>query len=361
MTMMAVAAKTAAAKKPDLVEDRQIKEGKEDFNEILGAMLLNFVPPTDPQQVGVSESSTQQISESDILSVSGGYHKSWPLGKLNIPEVSDMQGGGILEGTMKDLVLDETTLLASKSQGTPAMLQALEKKGQVHEMAHHIQSDPSANIALKDVEAVLMKKESQDFLGDPTNDTLMRFGDGADVEQSADFEQELAQIHDQGPIGSVRAQSGPPEGVDGPKTLHPIKPGDVKAFSDVVVQEVQSMSEGEVDTIRVRLTPEKFGEMEVVLKMDQGKITGKIFVENLEAKSAFVEKLGEMNKSLSFVNATIFGVDVGFGNGGEAKQESTLNHSYESNPAFMEDKPEEGSIMKNFGVKTPLRGINMLA
>lgn len=90
--------------------------------------------------------------------------------------------------------------------------------------------------------------------------------------------------------------------------------------SKEIVHRVETMTEGERQTIKVNLYPEELGEMEIALSMEEGKLTGKITVQNSDIRQMFSDKLNELNQNLRDQNINVAKLEVGISTGHEGQQ-----------------------------------------
>lgn len=130
-----------------------------------------------------------------------------------------------------------------------------------------------------------------------------------------------------------------------------------------IVHQVETLKDGERTTIRVRLYPEEIGEMEITLSMEEGKLSGKILVENKEMRQVFTERLSDLNQTLKACHIDVAKFEVGIGAG---QQQGQAGHREQRQTAYPErfrrysaetmDREEIGKT-----VRTAARGIDLLA
>lgn len=130
-----------------------------------------------------------------------------------------------------------------------------------------------------------------------------------------------------------------------------------------IVHQVETLKDGDRTTIRVRLYPEEIGEMEITLSMEEGKLSGKILVENKEMRQVFTERLSELNQTLKACHIDVAKFEVGIGAGqqqghaGHREQRQTASAArFRRYGAETMDREEIGKT-----VRTTARGIDLLA
>jgi len=94
----------------------------------------------------------------------------------------------------------------------------------------------------------------------------------------------------------------------------------IEIAAKAIVQKMDTMSDGDKSTIKVKLHPQDMGHMEITLKMDDGKVTGKILVENGEVRQIFTERLSDLNQTLKDSNINVAKFEVGIGSGQDMNQ-----------------------------------------
>lgn len=97
-----------------------------------------------------------------------------------------------------------------------------------------------------------------------------------------------------------------------------------------IVHRVETLKDGDRTTIRVRLYPEEIGEMEITLSMEEGKLSGKILVENKEMRQVFTERLSELNQTLKACHIDVAKFEVGIGAG----QQGQAGHREQGKAAY---------------------------
>lgn len=129
-----------------------------------------------------------------------------------------------------------------------------------------------------------------------------------------------------------------------------------------IVHQVETLKDGDRTTIRVRLYPEEIGEMEITLSMEEGKLSGKILVENKEMRQVFTERLSELNQTLKACHIDVAKFEVGIGAGQQGHAGQKEQRQTASPARFMRygsETVDREDIAKT--VRTAARGIDLLA
>jgi|GEM_PF-2010404 len=103
------------------------------------------------------------------------------------------------------------------------------------------------------------------------------------------------------PLGESGLQEirKPIDGFTSPKTFEPmVLEENLKNAEALILKSMNTLKEGDRTTMKLRLHPEDLGEMEVVLTLDKGKLSGRFITENLEMKNLFQEKIQELTQNL---------------------------------------------------------------
>jgi flagellar hook-length control protein FliK len=130
-----------------------------------------------------------------------------------------------------------------------------------------------------------------------------------------------------------------------------------------IAHKVETMSDGESTSIRVKLFPKGIGEVEISLSMGEGKLSGKILVENKEIRQMFTDRLNELNQTFkeNNINVAKFEVGIGYGQGqSQGRQQSQRHVFYQSWKALYTDEIAQFDERKAAS-KATVRGINVLA
>ncbi|HCW72641.1 MAG TPA: hypothetical protein DHM90_01320 [Clostridiaceae bacterium] len=95
--------------------------------------------------------------------------------------------------------------------------------------------------------------------------------------------------------------------------------------TDEILRSMETMRDGDKTTMKLKLHPEELGKMEITLTMEEGRLSGKILLDNHEARQLFNQKMDELNETLSRNNVQAAKFEVGIGEkqaGSHARQES---------------------------------------
>lgn len=104
---------------------------------------------------------------------------------------------------------------------------------------------------------------------------------------------------------------------EGPQKLEEvvIKPLETKEenlarVQDTMVKLFETSKEGETSRMKISLQPESLGKVDIGLKMENGRLTATILVENKEVRELFTNKLGDLNQSLLKQNILLDKIQV---------------------------------------------------
>lgn len=84
----------------------------------------------------------------------------------------------------------------------------------------------------------------------------------------------------------------------------------ISKVQDAMVKLFETSTEGQTSSMKISLHPETLGKVDIGLKMEGGKLTASILVENNQVRDLFTSKLGELNQSLAKQNLVIEKIHV---------------------------------------------------
>ncbi|WFA07896.1 flagellar hook-length control protein FliK [Tissierella sp. Yu-01] len=84
----------------------------------------------------------------------------------------------------------------------------------------------------------------------------------------------------------------------------------IQRVNDSILQLVESTKEGDTNILKVKLYPEDLGTVDVTVKMEEGKLTAKILVDNEQVKGMFTRSITELNESLLKQNIQVEKINV---------------------------------------------------
>ena len=106
----------------------------------------------------------------------------------------------------------------------------------------------------------------------------------------------------------------------------------LQKVNDTIIQLMETTSEGDSKVINVKLNPKELGAVDVTLKMEGGKLTAKITVENEFIKGLFDSKVNQLNESLAKQNINLEKINI----------DLNLNSNSSNNSGF--DLSQNGSF-----------------
>lgn len=102
----------------------------------------------------------------------------------------------------------------------------------------------------------------------------------------------------------------------------------IQRVNDSILQLVESTNEGDTNILKVKLYPEDLGTVDVTVKMEEGKLTAKILVDNEQVKGMFTRSITELNESLLKHNIQIEKINVDLNLGTST---SSMNQGFDLN------------------------------
>lgn len=131
-------------------------------------------------------------------------------------------------------------------------------------------------------------------------------------------------------------------------------------FNDSIIELIQLREEGDASIMNVKLIPRELGSIDISLKMEQGKIVAKIFVENEEMKQLFASSVKSLSQNLQRQDIAIEEIQIDLGtnsdnasnnqeNRGQERPFRRKNLGFEERDSFKE-RPIESTDMIQDGV-----------
>lgn len=84
----------------------------------------------------------------------------------------------------------------------------------------------------------------------------------------------------------------------------------IQNINETIIRLVETTTEGQTSVMKVQLYPEDLGTVNVVLKMDKGKVSTRIIVDNDHIKQLFISKVNEISDNLVKQNISMDKVEV---------------------------------------------------
>ena len=97
---------------------------------------------------------------------------------------------------------------------------------------------------------------------------------------------------------TIKANGIPKLQITSPPEVTRVESENLEVVTKEIIQQMETLTDGNKTMIRVKLHPEEMGEMEISLSMEEGRLTGKILVGNKEIQQIFTDKLHELNQTL---------------------------------------------------------------
>ncbi|MDD4726984.1 MAG: flagellar hook-length control protein FliK, partial [Tissierellia bacterium] len=86
--------------------------------------------------------------------------------------------------------------------------------------------------------------------------------------------------------------------------------GNTQKVNDTIIQLVETTKEGDTSLLKVKLYPENFGTVDVSVKMEKGKLTANILVDNDQIKGIFNKSINELSESLLKQNIQVEKINI---------------------------------------------------
>ncbi|HSR03400.1 MAG TPA: flagellar hook-length control protein FliK, partial [Proteiniclasticum sp.] len=131
--------------------------------------------------------------------------------------------------------------------------------------------------------------------------------------------------------------------------------------TEEIMKSMETIKEGGKTTMKVNLHPEELGKMEITLTMEDGKLSGKILLDNREIRQIFTERLEELSNTLKSNSIQIGKFEVGVGDRGEGNQGRQESKQQMQNPfrGYFNKKSE--NALYPVSPERDLKEINLLA
>ncbi|MPW24796.1 hypothetical protein GC105_03195 [Alkalibaculum sp. M08DMB] len=131
--------------------------------------------------------------------------------------------------------------------------------------------------------------------------------------------------------------------------------------NDSIIKLMETSAQGDANVMKVKLHPEELGSVNVVLKIEEGKLIARILVDNDQIKQMFGNKINELIDNLAKQNINIEKIDIDFN--GSQNRDSSGQSGQDNKDLFREfildDELLETSIAKDNG--TDISEISILA
>lgn len=111
----------------------------------------------------------------------------------------------------------------------------------------------------------------------------------------------------------------------------------LQKINDTIVKMMETGKDGNAEMMKVKLFPEELGEVNIALKMEAGKLTARIQVDNDVVKALFTEKLNELNSNLVKQNIRLDSINV------DLNMNSGNNNSFNFQESFNQQR---GSLFR---------------
>lgn len=144
----------------------------------------------------------------------------------------------------------------------------------------------------------------------------------------------------------------------------------IQAVNDSIIELVETTTVGDSSVMKVRLYPKELGDVNITLKMEEGKLIAKILVDSDYVKQLFTGKINELSESLIRQNIFIEKIEVDLNSNIDHNLNSNSNSSkgfnqnnkrnYNTNPNINFTKKLTSGIMRG-NTDSGLGAISILA
>jgi len=101
------------------------------------------------------------------------------------------------------------------------------------------------------------------------------------------------------------------------------------------VRLMETISDGDTNIMKVKLYPEELGVVDLLLHMEEGKVTMKILVDNEFIKQQFANKLPELQDNLHKQNVQLDKVQIDLNNQESGNTHQNPNQNANPKPKFV--------------------------
>lgn len=133
-----------------------------------------------------------------------------------------------------------------------------------------------------------------------------------------------------------------------------------------ILERMETISEGGRTTMKMKLHPEEMGEMEITLTLEEGKLSGKILLENHEMRQLFARRIDELSENLKASSVNVLKFEVGVGDkeaGNQARQQGNpfrpSMNPFNGFKGYLKEEHEANS--QGNKSLSGLEGVNLLA
>ena len=179
----------------------------------------------------------------------------------------------------------------------PEKVQSGDEKNISLSMLENSSFKENLNLGLKDknVEADLNLKgeeiaEGKDKLLRLDEDFNLKVGKNKDIEEGKNF---LNQLN--GPAENPKTNM---DSVNNPSNLKFME-DNMESLRENLIGSIDTLKDGEATTIKVKLTPRELGEVDIDIKLENGKLVGRIIVESQRVQDLFIKNMAELTENLN--------------------------------------------------------------
>lgn len=355
-----------------LVNTKENNSGKKESKPGEFESIIKILMPEDQKTEENNKEEGLEIPVS--LFMGGTMTETNDYSLLSLKGLEDRQIHSDLKGIVKEQVLIEGTVQKEISAEIPKDMQTKDesiKSLKSGPMAETKTLDKTKEVSSQNTEikgkldsGVKLEKEPKVFSQAYREVELPQKLDGEKQDKTVVFGKTTEQILETNIKKGPNIEKTNLEKNDGAtlfsleKTLSPLKTDgqapilktsqdNIIKVQDAMIKLFETSQEGETTRMKVSLHPENLGKVDIGLKMEDGKLTASILVENNQVRDLFTNKLGELNQSLAKQNLIIEKIHIevknqgpnlqmnmdgqgNFNQGGKRQQETRMHNIFRS-------------------------------
>lgn len=134
----------------------------------------------------------------------------------------------------------------------------------------------------------------------------------------------------------------------------------IERVSESIIKLMEVNTQGDTQVMKVKLYPEDLGNVDITLRMEEGKLVANILVDNESAKQLFINNIQELNQNLVKQNIHIGDMNVDLSNSSQGNSEQNGKNPFKPNKNF---NINSGTLSTSSGHETILhpQGVSILA
>ena len=114
----------------------------------------------------------------------------------------------------------------------------------------------------------------------------------------------------------------------------------IESLRENLIGNIDTLKDGEATTIKVKLTPRELGEVDIDIKLENGKLVGRILVESQRVQEMFIRNMAELTENLNKGGANFEEIEI------DLKQ--NLSDFNDGNQGFQGQEGARQNSQRNF-------------